>query len=244
MSGETILIVDDSLEIRRLLEQDVFPPLGFKAFSAADGQEGLELADRCRPDLILLDMNMPRLSGLGMLAELRRKRNSAPAILMTAFGSERVAIEAFRLGVRDYVVKPFTPEEILQAVDRALNETRLAKAQEELNRNLMTAEIVRVTVVTLSHYLNNHLTTLKGGLTLLGEALEDRAPDPNLLDILQASRKSALSIQAVMKVLIDATGVRLCPYTDSTMMMDIEAALREELKRREDLPEPDGCGVQ
>jgi hypothetical protein len=64
------------------------------------------------------------------------------------------------------------------------------------------------------------------------------------LDILLASRKSALSFLAVMKVLIDATGVRLCPYTDSTMMMDIEAALREELKRREDLPEPDGCGVQ
>lgn len=243
MAGETILIVDDSREIRILLDQDVLPPMGFRTFAAGDGVEGLDLAARCRPDLILLDMNMPRMSGLEMLAALRKDQFSTPAILMTAYGSESVAIEAFRLGVRDYIVKPFTNEEIRAAIDRALNESRLARQQEELNRNLMTAEIVRVTVVTLSHYLNNHLTTLKGGLTLLGEALTEKAPDPYLLDILQASRKSALSIQAVMKVLLSATGMRLCSYTDSTMMMDIESALREELRRQPEFAEPDGYGV-
>jgi CheY-like chemotaxis protein len=217
--------------------------LWFTTHSAEDGKAGLSLAEQCRPDLILLDMNMPRMSGLEMLAALRKRQFGAPAILMTAYGSENVAIEAFRLGVRDYIVKPFTPEEMLGAIDRALNESRLARQQEELNRNLITAEIVRVTVVTLSHYLNNHLTTLKGGLTLLGESLIEKAPDPYLLDILQASRKSALSIQAVMKVLLDATGVRLCAYTDSTMMMDIESALREELNRQPEFAEPDGYGV-
>ncbi|MBN2083719.1 MAG: response regulator [Anaerolineales bacterium] len=244
MAGETILIVDDSNEIRILLDEDILSPMGFRIHSAADGRAGLEAAARCRPDLILLDMNMPRMSGLEMLAALRRERFLAPAILMTAYGSENVAIEAFRLGVRDYIVKPFTPDEILQSIDRALNESRLARAQEELNRNLITAEIVRVTVVTLSHYLNNHLTTLKGGLTLLGEALIEKAPDPYLLEILHSSRKSALSIQAVMKVLLSATGVRLCSYTDSTtMMMDIESALREELGRQPEFAETDGYGV-
>jgi DNA-binding response OmpR family regulator len=243
MAGETILIVDDSREIRELLDEVVLSPLGFTTHSAGDGKAGLSLAERCRPDLILLDMNMPRMSGLEMLTALRKRHFGAPAILMTAYGSENVAIEAFRLGVRDYIVKPFTPEEMLGAIDRALNESRLARQQEELNRNLITAEIVRVTVVTLSHYLNNHLTTLKGGLTLLGESLMEKAPDPYLLDILQASRKSALSIQAVMKVLLDATGVRLCAYTDSTMMMDIESALREELNRQPEFAEPEGYRV-
>jgi DNA-binding response OmpR family regulator len=244
MAGESILIVDDSLEIRRFLAEDILPQMGFTTHPAADGRAGLDLARTCRPDLILLDMNMPHLSGLEMLAALRGEGIAAPAILMTAYGSENVAIEAFRLGVRDYVVKPFSPEEILQAIDRALNETRLARQREELSRNLMTAEIVRVTVVTLSHYLNNHLTTLKGGLTLLGESLAGTPPDPYLQDVLQASRKSALSIQAVMKVLLDATrGVRLCPYTDTTMMMDIESALREELKRQPEFSEPDGLGM-
>jgi DNA-binding response OmpR family regulator len=243
MAGETILIVDDSVEIRSFLAEDVLPQMGFATHAAADGRAGMELAKTCRPDLILLDMNMPRLSGLQMLTALRAEHFTAPAILMTAFGSENVAIEAFRLGVRDYVVKPFTAEELLRAIDRALNETRLARQQEELNRNLITAEIVRVTVVTLSHYLNNHLTTLKGGLTLLGESLADTSPDPDLLDILQASRKSALSIQAVMKVLLDATGMRLCAYTDSTMMMDIESALREELGRQPEFAAPDSLGM-
>ncbi len=243
MAGETILIVDDSRDIRILLDEDILSPMGFSVHAAGDGKAGLDLAGRCRPDLILLDMNMPRMSGLEMLAALRAEQSTAPAILMTAYGSENVAIEAFRLGVRDYIIKPFTSDEILQTIDRALNESRLARQKEELNRNLITAEIVRVTVVTLSHYLNNHLTTLKGGLTLLGESLAEKAPDPYLLDILQASRKSALSIQAVMKVLTDATGVRLCAYTDSTMMMDIEAALQEELSRQPEFAEPDECGV-
>jgi DNA-binding response OmpR family regulator len=242
MASETLLIVDDSRDIRTLLE-DVLSPMGFTVHSASDGKAGLELAARCRPDLILLDMNMPRMSGLEMLAALRKTESAVPAILMTAYGSEAVAIEAFRLGVRDYIIKPFTSDEIRQSIDRALNESRLARRQEELNRNLITAEIVRITVVTLAHYLNNHLTTLKGGLTLLGESLAEKVPDPYLLDILQASRKSALSIQAVMKVLQDATGMRLCTYTDSTMMMDIEAALREELARQPEFAETDGCKV-
>jgi DNA-binding response OmpR family regulator len=244
MAGETILIVDDSLEIRNFLDDVVLSPMGFSVHSAGDGQAGLDLAAGCRPDLILLDMNMPRMSGLEMLEALRGAQLAAPAILMTAYGSETVAIEAFRLGVRDYLVKPFTDEEILQAINRALNESRLARAKEELNRNLITAEIVRVTVVTLSHYLNNHLTTLKGGLTLLGESLAEKAPDPYLLDILQASRKSARSIQAVMKVLLDATGVRLCSYTDTTMMMDIEAALREELSHQPEFAESEACTLR
>jgi DNA-binding response OmpR family regulator len=243
MAGETLLIVDDSREIRTLLDEDILSPMGFAVQTAGDGKAGLELAARCRPDLILLDMNMPRMSGLEMLAMLRKTESTVPAILMTAYGSENVAIEAFRLGVRDYIVKPFTPDEIRQSIDRAMNESRLARQKEELDRHLITAEIVRITVVTLAHYLNNHLTTLKGGLTLLGESLAEKAPDPYLLDILQASRKSALSIQAVMKVLQDATGVRLCTYTDQTMMMDIEAALREELRRQPEFAEPDGCGV-
>ncbi|MBN1439403.1 MAG: response regulator [Anaerolineales bacterium] len=240
MAGESILIVDDSRDIRILLEEDILPAMGFRVASAGDGQAGLEMAERFRPDLILLDMNMPRMSGLEMLAELRRRRSTAPAILMTAYGSEHVAIEAFRLGVRDYLVKPFTHDEILASIDRALNELRLARAQEELNRNLMTAEIVRITVVTLSHYLNNHLTTLKGGLTLLSESLAEKAPDPYLMEILRSSRKSALSIQSVMKVLLDSTGVRLCDYTDTTKMMDIESALREELSRQGEFAEPEG----
>ncbi|MGB7539157.1 MAG: response regulator [Anaerolineales bacterium] len=243
MAGETLLIVDDSREIRTLLDENILSPMGFTVHAAPDGKAGLELAARCRPDLILLDMHMPRMSGLEMLAALRKTESAVPAILMTAYGSEDVAIEAFRLGVRDYIVKPFTSDEILRSIDRALNESRLARQKEELNRNLITAEIIRITVVTLAHYLNNHLTTLKGGLTLLGESLAEKAPDPYLLDILQASRKSALSIQAVMKVLQDATGMRLCTYTDTTMMMDIEAALREELSRQPDFAEPDGCKV-
>jgi CheY-like chemotaxis protein len=233
MRCETILIIDDSLPMLEIVKQ-ILVPLGYTILEAVDGMTGLELAVQHSPDLILLDMNMPRMTGLEMLAELRQTPCHSPVIFMTVFGSEHIAVEAFRLGVRDYLNKPFTTEEVKQAVDRALRETRLAREHEELNRNLLTAEAVRVTVITLSHYLNNYLTTLKGGLTLLEEHIQQELPDPDLLNLLKDSRRSAASIQAVMRVLLCATNVQLTSYTHTTPILDIEAALRQELSQ---LPE-------
>ena len=104
---------------------------------------------------------------------------------MTSYGSENIAVEAFRLGVLDYLNKPFPPDEVQRVVGRALRESRLLREKEELNRNMVTAEAVRVTVITLSHYLNNYLTTLKGGLTLLKESLDQKLPNPNLCEIIK-----------------------------------------------------------
>jgi DNA-binding response OmpR family regulator len=196
-----------------------------------DGAAGLKMALLQHPELILLDMNLPHMSGLEILSALRQADCRTPVIFMTVYGSEQVAVEAFRLGVRNYLSKPFTSEDVEQVIDRALHEVRLERERETLNRNLVTAEAVRITTITLSHYLNNYLTTLKGGLTLLEEALEQKLPDPELLEMVCTSQRSALSIQAVMKVLLGVTNVKLSNYSLTTPMINIEAALRKELSR-------------
>lgn len=108
MTRETILVVDDNLDFARTLERYTLAPLGYQVLYAANSQSGLQLVVSRQPNLILLDMNMPGMSGEEMLRALRQTRCTSPVISMTMQESESIAIDAFRLGGRDYLVKPFT----------------------------------------------------------------------------------------------------------------------------------------
>ncbi|MCL4297526.1 MAG: response regulator [Anaerolineae bacterium] len=232
MSNETILVVDDSAEIVRVLKEYMLTPLGYQVISAADGRSGLKLAVSRQPDLILLDMQLPFMDGLEVLKSLRQAGCQAPVIFMTMHGSESTVVEVFRLGVRDYLAKPFTVEDVQQAVDRALQESRLVREREELTRNLIASETVRQTAVTLSHYINNHLMVLSGNLALLQEALRKELPQQAALaKMVRDSQDSADLIAAVMRVLQQTTDAQPTTYLGQTRMIDIETALRKEVAR-------------
>ncbi len=125
MSGERILVVDDSLEMRDFLTNTVLLPEGYVVDRARNGLEGLESILAAPPDLILSDLAMPEMDGLTMLEELRRRGHTIPAILMTAEGSEDIAVRALRAGVMDYFIKPFDPIELREAIQRVLSATRI-----------------------------------------------------------------------------------------------------------------------
>lgn len=133
---ERVLVVDDAREIREFLYEYILEPAGFEVLSASDGLEGLQLAFSEKPDLMIVDFQMPHMSGLDLLKRLRLRRVDIPTILITAHGSEQVAMEAFRLGVRDYVIKPFDVEDMKAAIERALRESRLAQEREQLIEQL------------------------------------------------------------------------------------------------------------
>ena len=118
MAGETILIVDDAQQNHHFLNDYVLVPNGYKPQSARDGVEGLQMALRLRPDLILLDLNMTRMDGMEVLRQLNANNVDIPVILMTFHGSEDIAVEVYRMGVKDYVIKPFYPDEMLSAIER------------------------------------------------------------------------------------------------------------------------------
>jgi CheY-like chemotaxis protein len=134
MSGERILVVDDGADMRDFVINYVLRPSGYSYLEARDGLEALDTINRTPPDLILLDLNMPRLDGIGLLKKMKENAIAIPVVLMTFYGSEEIAIEVFRLGVRDYVIKPFTEEELLGAVERALSEHRLRRQRDILRR--------------------------------------------------------------------------------------------------------------
>jgi two-component system NtrC family sensor kinase len=138
MSKETILIVDDNKEIVSALS-DVLESKGYAVLSAHNGRHGLRLALEQKPDLILLDWNLPQLSGYQVLQALRDRGNQSPVVLMTIYGSESVAVQAFRLGIRDYIPKPFRVVETLNAIERALAEDRLRREKDRIAHQLEAA---------------------------------------------------------------------------------------------------------
>lgn len=139
LAVERILIVDDGRENREFIAEYVLEPNGYEVLMAKDGKEGLEVALAERPDLILLDYQMPRMNGIQVLKAMAENGMYTPVILMTFYGAEELAIEVYRMGVRDYIEKPFSVEEMLLAIERALSDGRLRREKEALTERLIQA---------------------------------------------------------------------------------------------------------
>lgn len=137
MADERILIIDDSTELRSLLES-ILPFSGYHTLSASTGEEGLDLATRLRPDVILVDLELPDTTGLKVIEELNRRGIAIPTIMITGYGSEGTAARALRLGAQGYLVKPFTTEEVLSSVEKALVIRRLNREKAQLEAQLDT----------------------------------------------------------------------------------------------------------
>jgi len=131
MVPKTVLIIDDSDELRSLLES-ILPYGGYRSIGAGTGGEGLCLAAEERPDAILVDLELPDMNGLKVLEALARQNLSIPTIMMTGYGSEGIAARALGLGASGYLIKPFTTEEVLSSIEKALNLGQLLIEKEQL----------------------------------------------------------------------------------------------------------------
>lgn len=129
------LVVDDDPDINRLVQVRL-RARGFEVASAPDGEDALLLLAEWHPDVIVSDVSMPSVGGLELLAEVRRGSSDCAFVLMTAFGSEQVAIEALRNGANDYLRKPFAPAEFLAVIDRTVSRLQLERQNAELRRQL------------------------------------------------------------------------------------------------------------
>lgn len=131
-----ILVVDDEAKIREIIKKyAVFE--GYRVTEAANGMEAIDLC-RTEPfDLIIMDVMMPELDGFSACREIR-KYNRTPIIMLSARGEEYDRIHGFELGIDDYVVKPFSPKELMMRVTAIMN--RVNPQGEEHRRNVLTFE--------------------------------------------------------------------------------------------------------
>ena len=126
---ERILIIEDELPMRTAL-QDVLAGEGYRVLTAPDGESGLRRAIDEKPDLILLDIMMPKLDGYAVCNELRRLSSPVPILMLTAKGQEIDKVVGLDLGADDYVTKPFGVRELLARIHALLRRTAASQSAE------------------------------------------------------------------------------------------------------------------
>ena len=131
-SGETILVADDDPYIGKVLT-DRLQALGYRVLLADGGKKVLELLDQHDPEMALLDVAMPDFSGLDILKEIRRRGRDFPVVMITAYGSIDLAVQAMRQGAHDFISKPFEPDHIAVVVQKAMEQQRLRRKVEILS---------------------------------------------------------------------------------------------------------------
>lgn len=146
MSSETVLIIEDDPTMLRGLK-DNFEFKGYRTQTAADGEEGLAAAFREKPDLIILDVMLPKMNGFEICQQIRGAGLDMPIIMLTAKGQEEDVVRGLNLGADDYVTKPFSINELLARVNAFLRRCRAAEEKVcrfgECELNLVSARLFR-----------------------------------------------------------------------------------------------------
>ena len=133
--GETILVVDDDPYIQEALG-DRLESLGYRVARASDGKQALELIDHQDPQMVFLDIEMPGMKGLDVLREIRAREKDFPVVMITAYGSVDLAVEAMKEGAYDFVPKPFKANHIALVVEKAMERQRLRREKEVLSEEV------------------------------------------------------------------------------------------------------------
>jgi GAF domain-containing protein/FixJ family two-component response regulator len=196
MAGEKILIIEDEPDIAVMLE-DMLSQQGYGTVLAHDGVNGLKLALQERPALILLDLRLPQMSGMELLS-LLQKKSTVPVIVVSAMASEGLARRALRMGVKDYIKKPFEAPELLRAVEGALQEGRLCRERDTLTAKLMAA----------NQKLKSRLTHV-ASLYQVGQALTSTVKLDDLLDLILGEVRRVLGVNLVSIFLVEESSGEL-----------------------------------
>jgi len=152
MAGEKILVVDDEDMIRDLCSH-ILSSEGYQVTTASNGTEALEELSRAAPDLMITDIRMPGIDGLELFERVKAREQDIVTIFITGHGTLETAIDSLMRGVDGFILKPFTQKELLGAVNRAINSSRIKKENIRLKALIPLFEISKllVTEIDLAH---------------------------------------------------------------------------------------------
>src|SRR5579862_1593547 len=180
----TILIVEDEAKMRRLLELNLGED-GFFVTSVGDAESGLKLLQSTTVDLVLTDLKLPGMSGLEFLQAVKRVNATLPVVVMTAFGTVETAVEAMKAGASDYVLKPFSLNEMRMVIHKELDVRNLREEnrtlREALGKRFSHPNIVarsakmQEVLATVERVAATNSTVLLGGESGVGKDLIARA---------------------------------------------------------------------
>lgn len=179
----TVLLVDDSPIDLRLASSIVQNRLGWRVISASNGRDALALLERENPHIVLTDLLMPEMDGLQLVQAIRKKHAAVPVVLMTAHGSEDIAIQALQKGAASYVPKKSLARDLAETLEQVLTTAKANRCQQRLLEGLVRIEANYVLendtalIPPLIGQLEEQLGRLKlcdqSGLILVGVALHE-----------------------------------------------------------------------
>ena len=162
LDKKKILVVDDEKNIRLTVQHSLLSA-DFAVDTASDGQEGLDRFRTEHYDLILMDLRMPNINGMEMLKQIREIDKSTAAVVITAYLTIETLLEAFRLGVSDFIRKPFSPSEVRETVRRVLGRPSItapatfdAQTSLELARRALSAGDLREAIADTKSAIAMH----------------------------------------------------------------------------------------
>lgn len=174
-----ILLVDDSPETIELIRRNL-ESLGYEIYSAPNVQSALKLLVNLNVNLVITDLNMPGENGMELVRHVTENRKGVGTLVITGFPSIQGAVESIKIGAEEYLVKPFTDEELFKAVDRALSKT--TKHKRELAENsplnfgiIGNSEGMQKVFRTITKAMNTNATVLVNGESGTGKELVARA---------------------------------------------------------------------
>lgn len=180
---QTVLVVDDVTLDRHLVGALIDEHAGWSAVFAEDGRDALEQIQRQVPDVVLTDLQMPEMNGLQLVEAIRRDYSYLPVILMTAHGSEEIAVAALKAGAASYVPKRDLARDLVPTTQKVLDMARTTRNQQQVLDCLIETEFRFLLsndphrVQQLINHLQDHLTMMnlvdKAGLIRVGTALHE-----------------------------------------------------------------------
>ena len=134
--AERILIVESDPDVTDLIARQALKPLGYQVATANDGASAIRQAVEFQPNVIIIALNLPGLSGKDLLVALSSQGIITPVIVLAQKGEEPDVIQAFRLGANDYLILPAREAEVVSSVERTLKQVREVRSREKLDRQL------------------------------------------------------------------------------------------------------------
>jgi response regulator RpfG family c-di-GMP phosphodiesterase len=166
-----VLLIDDDEQVREVLRQ-IFRAAGFECLLAADGAEGLRLFQSARPALVVTDLKMPVLDGIGTLTAIQAIDPDAAVMVLTGAPDVKTAIESLKLGAYDFIMKPVNVDELLIAAERALERRQLLRERRQYH-HLLERRVEEATHDLRQAYQQLQ-ETYRATLETLGAALDSR----------------------------------------------------------------------
>ena len=220
-----VLAVDDSKTIRMIVKK-AFKSYDCEVIEAENGKEGLETASKEKPDLIILDITMPVMTGPEMLEELKKDPGlmEIPVIMLTAESGKENVVQILKMGVKDYMVKPFKGEQLIERVTKVVTlESKQKEVEDTSNKYFSTVEDVQI--LALPQKLDRPVSVdIERHFRSKVEAMVNSGVKKFILDMSKIGGTNVTLIRLIIKV------IQTCQQANIGIRIVGTSALSDELK--------------